>query len=78
MRFDWEPERLNGLQQRLARLWTLVEACRRVLRYTGPLTRDAFVSGTMAHDAVLRNLEILGEAGKAIPADVRALDGTIP
>jgi predicted nucleic acid-binding protein len=28
MRFDWEPERLTGLQQRLARLWTLVRALR--------------------------------------------------
>lgn len=56
----------------------MIEACRRVLAYTSPLTRDAFVSGTMAHDAVLRNLEILGEAGKAIPHEVRALDTAIP
>ena len=39
-----------------------IEACRRVLDYTGSLTRDTFSSGTMGHDAVLRNLEILGEA----------------
>lgn len=45
-----------------------------MLDYTGSLTRDTFSSGTMVHDAVLRNLrEILGEAGKAIPPDVRAL-----
>jgi uncharacterized protein with HEPN domain len=27
----------------------------------------------MPHDAVLRNLEILGEAAKRVPADARAL-----
>ena len=56
----------------------MIEACRRVRNYTGPLTRDTFNSGTMVHDAVLRNLEILGEAGKAIPPDVRALESEIP
>ena len=32
---------------------------------------------TKTHDAVLRNLEILGEAGKRVPADVRARDEEI-
>ena len=32
---------------------------------------------TKTHDAVLRNLEILGEAGKRVPADVCARDEEI-
>jgi putative PIN family toxin of toxin-antitoxin system len=36
MRFDWEPERLTGLQQRLARLWTLVEPSEIVTDCTDP------------------------------------------
>ena len=30
------------------------------------------------HDAVLRNLEVLGEAAKNVPHDVRGLDDEIP
>jgi putative PIN family toxin of toxin-antitoxin system len=36
MRFDWERERLTGLQQRLARLWTLVEPSEIVTDCTDP------------------------------------------
>jgi uncharacterized protein with HEPN domain len=51
----------------------MIEACRRVARYTDGLDRGGLVAGTMPHDAVLRNLEILGEAAKRVPADARAL-----
>ena len=36
MRFDWEQERLTSLQQRLARLWTLVEPSEIVTDCTDP------------------------------------------
>ena len=39
----------------------MIEACRRVVQYTEGLGRAQLVSGTMAHDAVLRNLEVLGD-----------------
>lgn len=56
----------------------MVEACRRIGRYTEGLSRAELVNGTMAHDAVLRNLEVLGEAAKNVPPDVRGLDVEIP
>jgi uncharacterized protein with HEPN domain len=56
----------------------MIEACRRVGQYTDGLGRAQLVSGTMAHDAVLRNLEVLGEAAKNVPNDVRGLDVEIP
>ncbi|WP_396627479.1 DUF86 domain-containing protein [Luteitalea sp.] len=56
----------------------MVEACRRIGQYTEGLSRAELVNGTMAHDAVLRNLEVLGEAAKNLPADVRGLDVEIP
>ena len=56
----------------------MIEACRRIGQYTQGLSRATLVSGTMPHDAVLRNLEVLGEAAKNVPADVRGLDVEIP
>jgi uncharacterized protein with HEPN domain len=55
----------------------MIEACRRVTQYTEGLGRAQLVSGTMAHDAVLRNLEVLGEAAKNVPAAMREMDDTI-
>lgn len=56
----------------------MIEACRRVLQYCDGLGRAQLVSGTMAQDAVLRNLEVLGEAAKNVPADIRGLDDELP
>jgi len=36
------------------------------------LARDEFLANVLVYDAVLRNLEILGEAAKHVPADVKA------
>ena len=38
----------------------------------------AFLTNTMAQDAVYRNLEILGEAAKRIPDDIRQMAPKIP
>ncbi|MCB4791356.1 MAG: DUF86 domain-containing protein [Elusimicrobia bacterium] len=43
------------------------EAAARIMEYTRPLTSDGFVSDTKTFDAVIRNLEIIGEAAKNIP-----------
>jgi hypothetical protein len=60
----------------------MIEACRRIGQYTDGLGRAQLVSDTMAHDAVLRNLEVLGEAAKNVPPTcaasiaLAALDGS--
>jgi uncharacterized protein with HEPN domain len=46
-------------------------SCAKVLRYTAGLTFEAFIANEMVYDAVVRNLEIIGEAVKNIPPDVR-------
>lgn len=51
----------------------MIEACERVLRFTKDLERTDVAAGSMVRDAVLRNLEVLGEAGKRVPAEIRAL-----
>lgn len=55
----------------------MIEACRRVVRYAEGLDRDGLVAGTIAYDAILRNLEILGEAAKGVPEEARAADREI-
>lgn len=47
-------------------------ACKKVLRYTAGFTFKEFTHDDEKYDAVLRNLEIIGEAVKHIPDDVRA------
>ena len=60
----------------MSRSWRLFlgdihEASDRILRYAEGKDLSAFSADEMAYDAVLRNLQIIGEAAKAIPEDVR-------
>ena len=60
----------------MSRSWVLYlrdmsEAARKIVRYTGSRQAEAFLADEMAYDAALRNLEILGEAAKAIPEEIR-------
>ena len=45
--------------------------CKKVIRYTDGFSFDEFLLDEKTFDAVLRNLEIIGEAVKHIPAEVR-------
>jgi uncharacterized protein with HEPN domain len=49
----------------------IIEACQKVLRYVGEMTREQFQGDERTVDAVIRNLEIIGEASKQIPKEVR-------
>ncbi|MBN1652189.1 MAG: DUF86 domain-containing protein [Deltaproteobacteria bacterium] len=49
----------------------IVEACQKVLRYVEEMTREQFQGDERTVDAVIRNLEIIGEASKQIPKEVR-------
>ncbi len=48
------------------------QAISKIQNYTTGLTRDAFDQDDRTIDAVVRNLQIVGEAAKAIPESVRA------
>nr|WP_124104363.1 DUF86 domain-containing protein [Thermus thermophilus] len=50
----------------------MLEVCEKVMRYTEGLDFDTFVRNELVYDAVLRNLEVLGEAAKKVPDPVRA------
>jgi len=50
----------------------IIAACEKIQRYTAGMDFAAFQSDRKTYDAVLRNLEIIGEAAKNLPDDVRA------
>ena len=54
--------------------WTLFvadmqEACDKIAAYTSGMDFEAFCADTRTVDAVVRNLEIIGEASNGIPTD---------
>ena len=56
----------------------MIGFCERVLDYTVGLDRASFVASAMTYDAVLRNLELIGEAATHIPEAVRDAHPEIP
>ncbi len=60
----------------LSRSWKLflndiIEAADKVLRFTENMDFSAFAKDERTYDAVLRNLEIIGEAAKSIPDAIK-------
>ena len=47
------------------------ESCEKIIRFTKGLTYKKFVNDDLHFDAVLRNLEIIGEAVKNISEETR-------
>jgi uncharacterized protein with HEPN domain len=61
----------------LSREWQMFwqdmhQAANKVLSYTYGFDAAAFSQNELVQDAVLRNLEVIGEAAKQIPPDIRA------
>lgn len=50
----------------------IIEAVEKIERYIDGVTLDAFRMDGKTQDAVVRNLEVIGEAVKHIPDDLRA------
>jgi uncharacterized protein with HEPN domain len=48
------------------------EAVRRIQAYTATMTYEEFLADIKTQDAVVRNLEIIGEATKNLSAELRA------
>ena len=49
----------------------ILEGCGKILRFTAQMSLDEFVEDEKTYDAVVRNLEIIGEAAKNVPDDIR-------
>ena len=49
-------------------------SCEKIGRYTAGMTMQQFMADERTFDAVMRNLEIIGEATKRLPQEVRSRD----
>jgi len=58
-------------------LQDMLECAHKVVRYTQGLSREEFFRSELTYDAVLRNLEILGEAAKRVPNSLRCRYPTV-
>lgn len=56
----------------------ILEAIKRICDYSLDMDYDQFFEDTKTQDAIIRNLEIIGEAAKKIPDDVKAHLQEIP
>ncbi|HOK66862.1 MAG TPA: DUF86 domain-containing protein [Anaerohalosphaeraceae bacterium] len=52
-------------------LQDILEAADKTCRYTEGMTYQTFCENSLVVDAVVRNLQIIGEAAKKIPKEVR-------
>ena len=50
----------------------ILESCGKIRRFVQGMSYEAFVADERTRDAVIRNIEIIGEAAKNIPDDVTA------
>ena len=56
----------------------MLEFSERAMRYAKDHNIDGLLRDTMRYDAILRNLELIGEAATHVPAAERALAPSIP
>lgn len=56
----------------------IIEAINKIEEYTREMTFENFKNDTKTIDAVVRNIEVIGEAAKHIPADIRVKHIEIP
>jgi uncharacterized protein with HEPN domain len=54
------------------------EAVRRISAYTDAMTYDRFLADIKTQDAVIRNLEIMGEATKSLSSELREKYPDVP
>ncbi|MBS4028351.1 MAG: DUF86 domain-containing protein, partial [Ignavibacteriales bacterium] len=56
----------------------ILDCVRKIESYTNKLSFDDFTTFAMVVDAVVRNLEIIGEASKNIPKEIQNQSTEIP
>lgn len=61
-----------------AYLLDMIMAMENILAFSSPLSYSDFISDRMAHDAIIRNFEILGEGVKRIPFKFQRQHKNIP
>ena len=59
-------------------LYEMILSCERVARYIQDLDEEKFLNTELYQDAVIRNLEIIGEASGQLPNNLRARYPEVP
>ena len=54
------------------RIADIILCCEKILRFTSGMSKDQLIAQDLVMDAVLRNIEVIGEATKNLPDDLRA------
>ncbi len=54
------------------RIADIILCCEKILRFTSGMNNEQLADQELVQDAVLRNIEIIGEAAKNLSDDVRA------
>jgi uncharacterized protein with HEPN domain len=60
------------------RIQDILDCVAKVERYTAGMTFETFLASDMTIDAVLRNIEIIGEAARYIPPEIEAKYPDVP
>lgn len=56
----------------------ILESIMKIEEYVNPISEDEFYRNTLVQDAVFKRLEIIGEAVKNIPIEVKDVNTEIP
>ena len=59
------------LRDEIMYLQDIAQSCEKILRFSTGLTQSDLVQDEKTYDAVVRNLEIIGEAAKHVGEDIR-------
>ena len=70
-------------EHKLVREWRfyikdMIEFGNKILDFTAGLPRDIFFNAAVVHDATIHNIQLIGEAARHIPEDVRNANPDIP
>jgi uncharacterized protein with HEPN domain len=56
----------------------MLEFCTKAMAYAAPLSEATLTEDAMRYDAILRNIELIGEASTHVPASIRGLAPEVP
>lgn len=56
----------------------IIESISLIEKYSEPLTEETFQNDLIRQDAIIRRLEIIGEAVKNLPSEIRVLFPEVP
>lgn len=62
----------------MARLWDMLDAAKSAVEFTQTISFESFLSDRKTRNAVERNLEIIGEAARAVSQETRDRSPDIP